>query len=660
MSIIIPGSGDSAELLVGNRVKLPNKNLITAETNYLSPFQDASQSPGTLSTVAAGGNIATTAGLFYSTSTGTAFTLTSNSSTALRGTNNFLSATNTAANVDGSVFFQFPATALEASDLGKPVSISFDITGQTFVGWDVVVVRYNSSGTFQNLISVAGTASSSTSTPSAQLPTGTTQFRGFFVASSTAGDLYALRFRRLSATPSAEQIRLDTLYVGPQVQLAGAPVTDWQSYTPTVSNLGAGSSAVNLGWWRRVGDSMEIHISFTKDATPGSGAGTVLFSIPSGYSIDTAKTRISSNGQVSGYGFSYAVEAAAQYFPIAPFVSSGTPTEIEIVNQGSATTYQGADFRASAEISLSMILPIVGWSSNVTMAERAVEEYASNSGTWDANDTTSFVNGPSGSAIGGSLTDDRVKRVRFQTPIQATDAIILEVSNDGNRWQPVGSAALDGVPVVFSLSGTGTFATSAGCFARDAGTAATDLEVLFCRYQLIANDDSPVTNWTTGRWRVRKVSGGAAVGFPVGARNVVGDVTGTAVPAGYIGETLESVVGLTTLPGTTGQYGDATSLTITPGKWRLDGLVYFNANGAAVTYCRALITTTSGNSSTGEVLGSNSMEAVGPTAANDQGVCVPGVVVNITSATTYYLKTRASYTVATPRYYARLTATRIA
>jgi hypothetical protein len=68
----------------------------------------------------------------------------------------------------------------------------------------------------------------------------------------------------------------------------------------------------------------------------------------------------------------------------------------------------------------------------------------------------------------------------------------------------------------------------------------TDIDVTFGLYSFASSTfSSPGTNWATvgaGYWRVRKVSGGAAVGFPVSARNIVGDTSGTAVPSGYVGE----------------------------------------------------------------------------------------------------------------------------
>ena len=73
------------------------------------------------------------------------------------------------------------------------------------------------------------------------------------------------------------------------------------------------------------------------------------------------------------------------------------------------------------------------------------------------------------------------------------------------------------------------------------------------------------------RWRVRKQSGLTQGILPVSARAVVGDTTGTAVPAGFIGE--NQIVQNTA--GTTLSTAGATiqSITLSAGTWILDATV---------------------------------------------------------------------------------------
>lgn len=488
--------------------------------NYLKTYATAAVLPGTLSTVAAGGNIATTAGLFYADTTSGSSALSTSPSTALRGSTDYLSALS-GSDTAGGRFFQFPAFALESSDLGKPVSLSFDITGLTALGWDVVVARYNASGTFQGLIPVAGTASASTSTPSASLPTGTFRdFPGFFVSTSTAGDLYAIRFRRISG---AEQIRLDTLYVGPQTQLSGAAVTDWQSYTPTGVYT---TNSTYTGRHRRVGDSIELQIDIAFSGAPNAASAQFTFTgllNGLGLTVDTTKFPNTGDVQIPVGTWGALDSGLAAYGGPALFAGASS---IELWNSASGTLVSNTspfNFNTNDNLSLNIRLPIANWSSNTTMAERAVEEYAWNSTTTDADNIFSFGNGASGVQF-GSFTALRQKRVRFQTPIQATDKIFLEfTANSGISWQEVSNSTTAIVP--FQAQTTTTY----GMGWQGLTGNNTDVDVYFGTYRTISTGVygavgpawSGIAASSTYLWRVRKVSGGAAVGYPVNDVNVL-------------------------------------------------------------------------------------------------------------------------------------------
>jgi hypothetical protein len=627
--------------------------------NYLKTYATAAVAPGTLSTVSATGNIATTAGLFYADTTSGSSALTQSSSTALRGSFNYLSALS-GADTAGGRFFQFPAVALESTDLGKSVSISFDVTGNTTDNdWDVVVVRYNSSGTFQELIPVAGNASTMTSTPSAKLPTGTAQFRGFFVAGATSGDLYALRFRRRAGSV---QVRLDTLYVGPQVQLAGAPLTDWQSYTPVVNNLGTGGLTTAGGRWARHGDTMLLNIALVKDGSNGSGANPIRIDLPPGYSIDT--TKIPNNAfRATQYGSSIIFDSSASAFYTAGVFSAGNGTYLEVVRDG-AVALTGGLFEAGDYIELNAVIPIAGWSSNVTMAERAVESFSFNtSGITSAGavDTTSFGYGPAGAAIGsivstGSNSDTRM-RVRFQESIQPTDRITIELNDP---TQP--SVWTDSALVTPRMEqGTSRY----GITWSPVTGSTTDIDVRFGNKgsspsnATYAGDGTAWSALTNYRWRARKTSSGAAVGYPVGARNVVGDTTGTAVPVGMLGEQIRSAQTSSTNFPASSVLGDLTSITLTPGVWDVSLSIWTTLNAAICTSVFGGIGTVAGNSSTGLAGGDTAFEGPPPTANYNSTFAIPQWRVLVTANTTYYLKYAAIYSSGTPQARGRLSAVRV-
>jgi hypothetical protein len=589
--------------------------------NYLKTYAEGNVSPGTVSTTGSTGSISIMTA-WYADVTSGASAVTSPASTALRGSNNYLPALSGNAN-NGATFFQFPAMTLEATDVGKPISISFDVTGNTTSGdWDVVIAQYNSSGTYIGLIPVAGTASASSVTPSALLPTGTSNFQGFFIAGSTATDVYALRFRRLAGAVSP---RIDTIYVGPQSVVQGAAVTDWKLYDPGATNVVGFGTITSYGfYWKQIGDTLHVRGKFVAGTTTATEAR-----IPFPNSVVSSSNLTL---EAAGYYYRNAITAYNQQIYREVGVSYFTMGRADGTLAG--FTKQNASSLASASdvISFEASCPISTWSSNVTMANRAVEEYAYNTGVTDANDTTSFGYGSVGVQFGSYSTATRTKRVRFQTPIQKTDLIEIELW-DNAAWVTQGFV-------------TQCIAAATGMTWGPVSGSTTDIDVFFGASGYSATPRTSAGAWSTiaasvnYMWRVRKVSGGASVGYPIGARNVVGDTTGTAVPAGYIGETIESSITQTTI---TTSITDVTSssLPLTPGKWEIT----YSANVNMTTGASASNSTSAyiwiADSSNNLIAKSprvTTCKTVAAVANTFDGVMSASVIVNLSAATTYKLR----------------------
>ena len=189
----------------------------SAGVNYLAA-QFAADLLGTVSTTAAGDTLASSTRsdpTKWATSTGTAL-ITQSTNSTLRGTTNYL-----IAYTANAQYVESPLFTLDGSDLNKPLLVQFDLSGvSTADDVQCYVVRYNTSNVLQERILVAGTASATTPF-SAQLPTSTSSFRGFFVSGSTSTDKYALRWLWNAANTS---LRLDSFVVGPQSLATGAVV----------------------------------------------------------------------------------------------------------------------------------------------------------------------------------------------------------------------------------------------------------------------------------------------------------------------------------------------------------------------------------------------------------------------------------------------------
>ena len=178
-------------------------------------------------------------------------TFTRTTSSPLRGTASFL-ITTTAANLQGEgASFDF---TVPSADFAKPITVSFDynIASGTYVTGDMTVYLYDVTNSTliqpSNYQIQALGSSSITNRHVAEFQT------------SSNGTSYRLIFHRTVTTSSAMTMKVDNVQVGPTPKVYGAPITDWQSYSPNISS-GWSSVSTVTGKWRRVGDSIEIDVN---------------------------------------------------------------------------------------------------------------------------------------------------------------------------------------------------------------------------------------------------------------------------------------------------------------------------------------------------------------------------------------------------------------
>lgn len=290
----------------------------------------------------------------------TALTITRSTISPLRGTASFLITKSLLSTQQGQgASFDF---TLDSADKTKPIAITFDyvpsagfVAGSDIVNSDILVYIYDITNnqiiqpTPYKLTTAAGFNGS---------------YSGSFQANSNSTS-YRLILHVATANASAWTFQFDNVRVGPGVgTVTGVPASDWVSYTPTISGLGAGSST-NIARYRRVGDSIEISFSIVKDGTPGTGAAQVTMSLPTGLLVDDAKIGGTSDRTVVG---------AAQFITSA-FTSIITSTIVsnasDVIVFGNNTTgnsFVGVDFPANRTILGEATIPITGWSSNVVFS----------------------------------------------------------------------------------------------------------------------------------------------------------------------------------------------------------------------------------------------------------------------------------------------------
>lgn len=151
-----------------------------------------------------------------------------------------------------------------------------------------------------------------------------------------------------------------------------------------------------------------------------------------------------------------------------------------------------------------------------------------------------------------------------------------------------------------------------------------------------------VTEATAGTWATAPSS--VSIIRPIGARNVVGDTSGTAVPTGMIGEQKQITGSFT---GTTAwAAGSSLSLALTPGVWLLSATGSCLGGYATGAYFRGYIGSTQMTSGTGAPTGTTvgfDYVAGSIVSATGEGALGISKYVTISSNTTYYFGTRTDF-----------------
>lgn len=553
------------------------------------------------------------------------------------------------------VYYDF---TLDDVDLSKKLKIQWaQKTTGTYAAGDLAVV-----------ITTQADRTTAVATPvTTAIPAADGVFSTSFDAGTTA--TLSLVIRATTDMTTNGGIVISDVIVGPGIQPQGAVVTEWQSYTPTLTGGAKATSYSEKATWRRVGSLMEIAYFYRHTNNTGATSSAAYeWSLPSGYTIDTSAVAVSqSSARGTVLGSAYAHDGTNT----AGYVQGYTSTTLAIYTGDASNNPQvvGNGFKpitgATVSYGFNAFVPIAEWagSGTVNVAQNDVE-YAYTTGTWDADDSTTGY-GPAGATMGGALTAYRTKTVRFQTPIQATDVISVEIDPGLGSFGPP-----DGVYAEhFTYNG---YSDGYGVGVRR-GAASTDVDVHFGRYRRVGNSGTYAgagAAWVnTYKWRVKKCSGGQAVGFGNVAQSssglvksagqLLGTNTNDSAATGYVGEYKENNRSSSTPAITSNTYtsidsgnstfndGAETGITLTAGDWDITGLATFTTSGAVtVTSVVLFIGTATGTGTTGAdaskqgfAINQTSCIATSSTLTANTGT----YRVSLNATTTYYLKTRVIY-----------------
>lgn len=436
-------------------------------------------------------------------------TFTTSTSSPLRGAQSFLWTKSGSASRQGEGF-SYTFTA-DSADLSKVMQISFDVdaTDANYTDSELTVwVRDNTNGTliypaFQGIKKAKYT------------------FQTTFVA--TTGTSYTFGVYTSGTSTANYTIKFDNFQVGPVLANLGVPVEDLKSYTPTLNSTT--NVVLNQAWAGRFGQFLIVKGYVTYNGAGNNSTFTV--GLPAGCTFD-ATVGTSNIGDVFNMG-NWQDFGTGNKQAVATYNSTSS---VKFIIEGAGSDLNSSSFANNDVFSYLLMIPIAEWAGSAVNLSQAQPEYAYSNGTWDANNTVNFAYGPEGAALGGALTANRTKTVRFFTPVQATDRVELQFSYDRKTWVSANGAVLDTIVVVPSVNSGAT--AYAGIWSRS-GSTAFDVDVTFGRYAVIANDDTPATDWPSANafWRVAKYPGGVQVASPVTTRfrskGLLADVTADGV-----------------------------------------------------------------------------------------------------------------------------------
>ena len=518
--------------------------------------------------------------------------------------------------------------------------------------WDQKLVSGYTAGQLAVKITSQADRVTSIATPFVTaIPAADGSFETYFLAPST--QTCSLVIHGTGDITAGGGIVISDVVVGPNVQVQGSAIGAWKSFTPTITasgggavSIGSGGSAEATGQYRENGDSIDVRIFWRwGTSSPAFGSsGSYSFGLPTGY---TLKTTGMGTNQTPGYG-RFVDDGADDSWGLTLTVSGGV---IKAFVEDSTTgqflgTTTPVTIAASDYFTLDFTIPVNELSSNVTLANRALEQFASHDGS-------SVVTGPAGAVIPTTTPDgtsDQYDITSAFTNVQSTDVFITEIQQAGAG--PWTQTSIWAQPLTYD----GTNYLGVGV-----SVSASSIYLVRGKYRLGSTAAwSGITSGT--RWRVRKVSGGASVGYPISSANIVGRTDGVAPSAGMVGEykTAEQYPYISMATSTT--FGAAVGLTPGAGTWLITATLTFYANNATITGHVICGLSTSLTAVQGNKSGIN--HAIWPlqnhsATTKEISVELPPRVMTLTTET-IYATAGTTFTSGTPQYLGSIRAIRIA
>lgn len=277
-----------------------------------------------------------------------------------------------------------------------------------------------------------------------------------------------------------------------------------------------------------------------------------------------------------------------------------------------------------------------------------------------ANDTFAFLGGQaqtfSGASTFSSISGVTITPTSNQLTLGTTRTVTISAT------QPATTSRTYTMP---DISADATFAYLQG--TQTFSGAKTFSSTLTMSGATIAMGSNKITGLANGTTSGDAIAFGQSftsgqITFSPTTTGIKGTTTNDNAAAGNVGEYIEATVSNQNY-GTNNQWADITSISLTAGDWDVTLITnnYRNTSTQAqFTLTEIGISTTTGNSSTGLIVGSNQIDySNGTTGIEEIGLTIAGYRQSLSATTTIYGKVFGSYSAGQPKIWARLSARRI-
>lgn len=492
-----------------------------------------------------------------------------------------------------------------------------------------------------------------------------------------ASDYYELRIARVAGTSF---IVISGAIVGPGSLSKGAVVSDWQSFTPTITNLGSVTGS-NFSY-RRVGANLEIIGRFIC-GTVGVGTQAELV-LPAGLHVDTT---IITNDLEFNFGLWHQKSSAGSvnifntnYSGCLIYIAaSGTDRVVFAANTASNTYKQDSPTTILANnfhVDLTVSVPILEWAGSGslnTLQEDNLTGWTLYTPTYSEAIIDNSTSKVAWRRVGDSIEihgdlDFTGAGAHVGFTVQLPNGYTIDTSNynSGLAGSVLGAAShlvaganlYIGVPDIFSSTTIGfLFSSATTPLTRlfDDTTGGSDTLSFIVKVKVVEFANSQ--NGLVGFSEVNQFGSGLVKK----AGQLLGTNTNDSAASGYVGEYMEqtrasgSALSLTTA---TPANVTATAITLTPGDWDIEALVGFDGTITG-TLLEAAISENSA-SFTGTALGKSAAQSTAlPTSTADTTIALPRVRKSVSTNTIIYLVAEADFTVGSCTVYGTMTARRV-